>query len=111
MTIENLLSAWNSIEWTPIKTPEYRIYYDADTGKIINYTNETLEGDFITVSREVFAEHRFDLKVKDGKIIKPKPPIGKIIPGYEGTPCHKQDVTIISQGDDVIMWSLKTYED
>jgi hypothetical protein len=110
MSIENLLAAWNSIDWTPPGSPEYRIYYDPTTGKILNYTNEDIPGDFIVVSREIFAQHRFDLTVKQGKLINPCPTRGKLIPSDDGVACHPRNLTIIDNSADSIKWKMKTYE-
>lgn len=91
---------------------EYRVYYDASTGQILNYTNEILPGDYITVDRETFARHRFDCSVKDGKIVPFRLPIGKLVPSSTGTPCHAKDICLIeSDPQSTQHWSMHTYED
>ena len=107
---DNLRKAWESINWAEPTLPEYRIYYDVKTGNITNYTNEKLPGSFIIVSREVFAEHRFDLKVQNGKLSKPKPSLSKLVPSAEGISCHPRDITVIDCSTDSIKWKIQTYE-
>lgn len=96
----------------PVPTIEYRIYYEAETGKILNYTNDELPGDYIVVDRETFARHRFDCVIRDGKIVPYKLPLGKLIPSDTGTPCHPDDISIIVGANETPQyWRMHTYED
>ena len=96
-----------------IKKPiEFRVYYDADTGKILDYTTDDLPGNYIIVEREVFHQHRFDWTVKHGKMTAPKNVIGKLRPDSNGTSCDPQDITVIvSPSQPNIKWNIHTYED
>lgn len=109
---DNFLEALSRFSAPRPSQIEYRIYYDNDTGEVLNYTNEDLPGDYIIVDRETFARHRFDCTIKNGKIVPLRQPIGKLAPAAEGTPCHAQDITIIVlPGTTAQYWSMRTYED
>lgn len=91
---------------------EYRVYYDATTGEVLNYTNEELSGTYIIVDRETFAQHRFDCKIKNGKMVPFKEPIGKLLPSDEGTPCMPNDICLVAAPNSPsIFWKMHTYED
>lgn len=49
-------------------TPEYKVYYD-DGGHIISYSVDQLDGNYIVISAEQYAEGRHDARVEDGKLI------------------------------------------
>jgi hypothetical protein len=96
--------------------PEFRLYYD-DQGNVLFYTCEKLEGKYITVDRQTFAEGRHDLKVIDGRAMRamPNSTVSKLMPTNDddGTICHLSDISIIVdveyQGD-IQKWKLNTYE-
>lgn len=91
---------------------EYRVYYDPESGDVLNYTNDDLPGTYIIVDRETFARHRFDCKIKNGKIVPYRLPIGKLVPSTTGTPCMINDVCLIVQSETTAQhWKLRTYED
>lgn len=87
---------------------EYRLYYDKETGDPLFYSMEDLEGDYIVIDKDQFAECRYDVRVKDGKIERIKGvSIGKLVPSTEGYGTRADDVSLV--GDEQC-WSLKTYE-
>lgn len=45
----------------------FRLYHD-EQGRVITYTTENLPGNYITITREQFAEARPDVLVVDGQI-------------------------------------------
>ncbi len=45
----------------------FRLYHD-EQGRVITYTTENLPGNYITITREQFAEARPDVLVVDGRI-------------------------------------------
>ena len=109
--MKEFLKALNNFQPTLPAKIEFRVYYDASTGKILDYTTDQREGDFIIVDRNSFHAHRFDYRVKDGKLIAPSLTRGKLRPGIEGTRCHPQDVSLVVDSDtNGICWSLYTYE-
>ena len=111
--MDDFLKAWNEMQWPSTNTViEYRIYYDPATGIILDYTNEIREGTYITVDRETFAKHRFDLKVKKGVLIKPMPTVGKLRPAAEGRACHPTNITIVvDPTGPAKYWKNHTYDD
>lgn len=110
--MDEFLKAYAGIEWPGPIVIEYRIYYDVETGRVIDYTNEQRPGTFIKVDRETFARHRFDCVVKDGKLVFPREPLGKLVPAGKGTVCHVRDITIIvDESQPHQRWTMKTYED
>jgi len=109
------LKAWVELELSaaqPKPTIEYRIYYDDTTGVILDYTTEIREGSYLTVDRETFIKHQFNLKVKNKKLVSIKPTVGKLVPGAEGTACHPSDITIIVEPTGpATFWNNHTYDD
>ena len=111
--MDEFTKAWVDLQKTIIapKPIEYRIYYDPNSGQILNYTNECLEGTYILVSREIFSHHRFEYKIKNGKLIAPTQSVGKLLPDKNGTPCHPLDITIIVTDSNAQHWKNHTYDD
>ena len=96
--------------------PEFRLYYD-DQGKVLFYTCEKPEGNYITIDRQTYAEMRLDLRVINGVISRamPNAVVSKLMPGddEDSTICHSSDISIIVDSDytgDTTKWKLKTYE-
>lgn len=109
--MDEFLKAWNTLQWPTSSAIEYRIYYDPDTGTILDYTNDIREGTYITVDRATFANHRFDLRVVNGSLIEIKTVIGKLRPGKEGQPCHPTDITIVvDPHSPATFWKNHTYD-
>ena len=112
--MDEFLKAWNNFQWPDaLPTVEYRVYYDPDSGKILRYTTESHEGEYILVDNDVFHANRFDWFVKNGKM-HPPAALGraKLRPSEDGTPCHALDITIIAtSGDKTQHWKKQTYED
>ena len=92
-----------------VKTPmDFLLYYDKATGEPLFYTMEKEEGDFIRISKEAFAECRYDVIVKGGKITRPKNiAIGKLVPSDEGFGTLRKDISIVGTEQ---YWSVKTYD-
>lgn len=109
-TDDNLF-VWNAPK---IEKPEFRLYYD-DLGNIICYTGEKLEGNYIVIDAQTFAEGRYDLRVLDGRIIKDSPnsTIVRLTPSNFGYLCAAEDLSIIVSIDDDVQkkyWELIAYE-
>jgi hypothetical protein len=110
---EEYILVW---EAPKIETPEFRLYYD-DKGQVITYTCEKLEGNFIIVNAQTFAEARPDAKVLNGRLIKANSGsvVSKLVPSKkEGTTCAAEDASIIikknTQKIKTQKWKLETYE-
>lgn len=87
---------------------ELRLYYD-ERGNVTFYTCEKPEGNFIVIDKQTFAESRPDLKVVNGKLVRPnlKPVVSKLVPNEDGTSCAKDDLSIITNNDiETLKWKL-----
>lgn len=98
-----------------IEPPEFRLYYDEETGKVLFYTCEKPEGKYIVVDTVTFACARQDVRVIDGKLstVNPASIISKLKPhDSDGVKTFKEDISIIADEDstDVQIWKLMTYE-
>jgi len=85
--------------WEPKPLPkiEFRLYYD-DKGKVVCYTCEKLEGNYIVIDAETYAVGRPDVRVIDGKIstVAPSAIVTKLmIDENDGTECAYEDVSIV----------------
>jgi hypothetical protein len=102
--------------WEPVALikPEFRLYYD-NTGSAISYTCEKLEGDYIVIDAQTYAEARHDVKVLNGKIISnySNAIVTRLTKDIEGTLCSIEDINIIVDSNDEVdkqYWKLKVYE-
>ena len=101
--------------WEPkaLIKPEFRLYYD-DAGTIICYTCEKLEGNYIVINAQTYAEGRHDVRVVNGKIVTnfSNAVVIRFTKDIEGTLCSVEDMSIIVDNDDVEKqyWKLKVYE-
>ena len=105
---DEFLKAFNQFteQWArPMPQPEFRIYYNSHTGEILAYSMEKIVGDYILVDKNTWHENRYDLRVVNGKLVKPDPIIVKLRPGSTGTPTHPQDVSVVSR-DSNTKWGL-----
>lgn len=90
---------------------EYRLYYD-NHGRVITYATKNLPGKYIVITREEFAESRMDVTVSaEGKIIRQRNSSIKLEKSTAGIRCHKYDVNIIVQDNDIgYLWGTAIYE-
>lgn len=92
---------------------QFRLYYD-ENGKILFYTCDKPEGNFLIIDAQTYAECRYDLKVQNGKLVKLNSGaiISKYKPDSNGISCAKDDISILTTPDDVNskQWKLSTYE-
>ena len=98
-----------------IVPPEFRLYYDEVTGKVLFYTCDKPEGIYITIDRQTFAEARQDIRVINGKIsrVRPNQVIAKLMPDDEGTKCALEDISMVLSAKDKTKsqnWKLHVYE-
>jgi hypothetical protein len=85
--------------WEPKPLPkiEFRLYYD-DKGKVVCYTCENIEGNYIVIDAETYAIGRPDVRVIDGKIstVAPSAIVTKLIADkHDGTECAYDDMSIV----------------
>lgn len=104
------------IEWKPIvpETLEFRLYFD-DNGKVICYTTEKPEGNYIIIDKQVYLEARTDIRIINGEIVKSQHGaiITKLVPSVTGIRCAENDVNIIVPDDydgPSITWNTQKYE-
>lgn len=101
-------------EAPPISKPEFRLYYD-DKGKVLFYTCEKPEGNYIVIDADTYAQSRPDIRVVDGKIATSSygSVVSKLIPDSTGITCASEDVSIIvdhTYVGETIKWKTQTYE-
>lgn len=90
---------------------EFRLYYD-DKGDAICYTCEELEGTYIVITAQEYAEGRPDVKVIDGRLVHKSSSIiiTKLVKSVTGTKCADTDVSVIVKDEPSTIWSEKIYE-
>lgn len=97
-----------------IEPPEFRLYYDEETGKVLFYTCEKPAGKYIVIDSITFACARQDVRVIDGKLstMNPGSIASKLKLSDTGVKTLKEDISIIANEDsvDVQSWKLMTYE-
>jgi hypothetical protein len=97
-----------------ITPPEFRLYYD-EAGKVITYTCEKLDGNYIIIDTSTFAQARPDVRVVDGKIttVTSNAVVSKLMPCDAGKECAKHDISItVNKGfkGETTFWKMITYE-
>ena len=102
------------IDFIAIDPPpvEFRLYYDEE-GKVVTYTCEKLEGQYIVIDSATFAEGRPDVRVIDGRVVSAinNVIISKLKPNTEqGTSCTNEDICIIAEGKNTTKWKLNLHE-
>jgi hypothetical protein len=101
---------WDAPKIVP---PEFRLYYD-DAGRVLFYTCEKPEGNFIVIDALTYAQSRPDVRVIDGKIstVQSHAVVCKLMPADEGQACAFEDISIIASDDldKVTKWKLMSYE-
>ena len=108
---EDIIILWEAPKIVP---PEFRLYYDKETGKVISYTCDKPEGNFIIIDSITYAQARPDVRVINGKIstVQNHCVVSKLMPSEsEGQICEAEDISVISTGEsNIIRWKLNTYE-
>lgn len=88
---------------------EFRLYYD-DNGRVLCYTCEKLEGNYIVIDGDTYHQCRPDVHVINGEIVRQNEMtvIRKLKPSTKGITCSTDDVSMIaSEG---ITWELTVNE-
>lgn len=101
------LDFWRDYKWPEPKAVLYRIYYDADTGRVIEYSHADKPGSYIDVSPEIFSMRDHAVTVVDQKLVpakRPGPPV--LRPSDHGVACHPDDVCIVSDMPGAKLWSI-----
>jgi hypothetical protein len=102
---------WDILFDVPEPKPVFfRLYYDSK-GVPLFYSMEDLPGTYIEIDADTYARSSMRVRVRDGKIVEIScRPAHKLTPGDEGTGCHPQDVSVITNSADAVKWIKKTYE-
>lgn len=110
-TDEDVIIFWEAPKIVP---PEFRLYYEEDTGKVICYTCENLEGKYLVIDALTYAQARPDVRVINGKIstVQNHCVVSKLMPNSdEGQSCEAEDISIVTlDTDNIVKWKLNTYE-
>tara|TARA_B110000285_G_C15124519_1_gene619288 strand:+ start:909 stop:1235 length:327 start_codon:yes stop_codon:yes gene_type:complete len=87
---------------------ELRLYYN-DAGIPISYTTADLPEKYIVVAQQDFAQARFDVIIKEGKITRPGciTEVRKLVPGEDGAETLISDITLMGKGKH---WKVKYYD-
>ena len=90
---------------------EYRLYYNTATGKPIRYTTDALDqGDYLVISKQQYAEGRYDILVIDQKIrtLDSFDQWKKLVPAKDGMSTRADNVMIVDDNS-AAKWKIKTY--
>lgn len=90
---------------------EYRLYYNKVNGKPIRYTTDTVDqGDYLVISKQQYAEGRYDILVIDEKIrtLNSFDQWTKLVPAKHGISTRADNVMIVDDNGDA-KWKIKTY--
>lgn len=93
---------------------EFRLYFD-DKGDVLCYSCENLDGNYLVIDAQTYAECRFDIRVVDNQIVKlvNKINILKVVPSSTGIMCPVEDNAIIvdeAYDGEITRWKTKIYE-
>jgi len=88
---------------------EFRLYY-SDNGRVLCYTCEDLEGNYIVIDDDTYHQCRPDVYVIDGKIVKTSEMtiITKLKPSTKGVTTSSDDICMIAT--EGTTWELTTHE-
>jgi hypothetical protein len=98
-TTDNFWKVFNDWNPEPAKPVYFRLYYN-ENGEPICYSHEDLPGNYIDVTPMDCAISSMDVRVVNSQLVKiqPRTRVTKLIPSKSGTPCHPQDVAIVTTG-------------
>jgi hypothetical protein len=88
----------------------YKLYYNKETGNTIQYTTDELEGDYIEITKQQYAESRYDSLVIDGVLtsVTEVESWTKIVLDNEGVACRDNNAMIVDSNSNT-RWKVKTY--
>jgi len=100
-------------ETTPTIQVKYYLYHDG-TKPLFFTCDLQEEGKFIEVTVQEYNECNLDEYEVDGmKLVKKELPtaLPRLVPVETGgTPCHPEDITVVADSSDSIMWSIRPME-
>jgi len=94
-----------------IAQPEYRLYYDPESGTPLFYSMEDEQGTYIVVDKKTYNQGNYHCRVEKGKLLNLNITgnFRKLVPSNSGTSTHPTNIMIVSEKG--TNWKLKTYED
>lgn len=89
----------------------YRLYYNKETGKPLQYTTDEQDGDYIVITKQQYAESRYDSVVINEKLTTANDAVrwSKLVPSNEGVACAINNVMIVDSNSST-KWKIKTYD-
>ena len=90
---------------------DYKLYYNKETGKPLQYTTDKQDGDCIVITKQQYAESRYDSVVVNGKLTTVNNAVrwSKLVPSNEGVACATNNVMIIDSNS-LTRWKIKTHD-
>jgi hypothetical protein len=90
---------------------KYKLYYNKETGKSLQYTTDEQAGDYIVITKQQYAESRYDSMVINGKLTTVNNAIrwSKLVPSNEGVSCAIDNVMIVDNNGRT-KWKIKTFD-
>ena len=94
----------------PVDTT-YKVYYNKETGKPLQYTTDEQDGDYIVITKQQYAESRYDSVVINEKLTTANDAVrwSKLVPSNEGVACAINNVMIVDSNSST-KWKIKTYD-
>lgn len=88
----------------------YKLYYNKETGNPVQYATDELEGDYIEITKQQYAESRYDSLVIDGVLtsVTEVESWTKIVLDNEGVACATNNAMIVDSNSNT-RWKVKTY--
>tara|TARA_R100001163_G_C5065740_1_gene203764 strand:+ start:1679 stop:2026 length:348 start_codon:yes stop_codon:yes gene_type:complete len=89
----------------------HKLYYNKETGEPIAYSMKDLDGDFIEVTKEQYHKGRYDIVVRNNKILSIDNInyVRKLVPSKDGIRCEKSNVLLLNKSSDT-RWKIRTKE-
>ena len=107
--MSNFFKALSSIKHIVQPVQDYKLYYNKETGKPLYYSMDTVDENYIIVDKITYSEARYDVYVKDGKLIRHVfKDISKLTQHGNEFTCSGNDISIISKSG--VNWSLRSYD-
>lgn len=110
---------WDALDafkttYTPPSPIEYRLYYSKNGNPLFYTTDTSLEGNYVIIDRKTYQAGDYNnVKVIDGILkIRKTSEFWKLVPmdANSGTPCHPDDISIITDKKPSTSWGVKDYE-
>lgn len=112
MTEQDIDNLFNSATDIVSRKIEYRAYYNKD-GSIISYTTQAIEGDYIIVTSDQYAQSRPDAKVIGDKLVYThrRSHVSKLVENKTvGVRTSKYDMSVIQEDGDSTYYTIRAYE-